>query len=152
MVGLVSLVKRRFGDALIVAIAVAGTIELALSTVPDSKALLLGCLLASDACRLARRRFPFAAPLTSTAILAGASFAVAHSLRGLAVPVLGALVAGWVMGYGNDRRRAIVGLVLQYVCVQIVTAQFDQPGAGDILFTSLLIGGPWLAGHPVRVR
>ena len=36
--------------------------------------------------------------------------------------------------------------------MQITTAHFDQPGAGDILFTSLLIGGPWLAGHTVRVR
>ena len=144
--------KRRTGDVLIVGIAVAGTIELAVSVVPGSKALLGASLLASDASLLARRRFPFAAPLAATAILAGASFFVAHGLRALAVPVLGAIVAGWVMGYGNDRRRAILGLVLQYACVQITTAHFDQPGAGDILFTSLLIGGPWLAGHTVRVR
>jgi len=146
------LLRRRVGDAIIVAIAVAGTIELAFSVIPDSKALLGVSLLASDACLLARRRFPFAAPLAATAILAVASFFVAHGLRALAVPVLGAIVAGWVMGYGNDRRRAILGLLLQYVCVQITTAHFDQPGAGDILFTSLLIGGPWLAGHTVRVR
>ena len=144
--------KRGTGDVLIVGIAVAGTIELAVSVVPGSKALLGASLLASDASLLARRRFPFAAPLAATAILAGASFFVAHGLRALAVPVLGAIVAGWVMGYGNDRRRAILGLVLQYACVQITTAHFDQPGAGDILFTSLLIGGPWLAGHTVRVR
>ena len=146
------LLKRRAGDVLIVAIAVATMIEIAFSAVPDSKALLAASLLASDICLLARRRFPFAGPLAATAILAGASFFVAHSLRALAVPVLGAIAAGWVMGYGNDRRRAILGLVLQYVCVQITTAHFDQPGAGDILFTSLLIGGPWLAGHTVRVR
>jgi len=144
--------RRRAGDVIIVAIAVAGTIELSLSVVPDSKVALGACLLASDACLLARRRFPFAAPLAATAILGVASFWVAHGLRALAVPVLGAIVAGWVMGYGNDRRRAILGLFLQYVCVQITTAHFDQPGAGDILFTSLLIGGPWLAGHTVRVR
>ena len=145
-------VKRRGGDVIIVAIAVAGTIELAVSVVPGSKALLGASLLMSDASLLFRRRFPFGAPLAATAVLAAASFYVAHGLRALAVPVLGAIVAGWMMGYGNDRRRAILGLLLQYGCVQITTAHFDQPGAGDILFTSLLIGGPWLAGHTVRVR
>ena len=144
--------KRRGGDVIIVAIAVAGTIELAVSVVPGSKALL-GCELADI-----RRKSPLPAPLSlrgplaATAVLAAASFYVAHGLRALAMPVLGAIVAGWMMGYGNDRRRAILGLLLQYACVQITTAHFDQPGAGDILFTSLLIGGPWLAGHTVRVR
>src|SRR5262245_57963951 len=95
----VSLVKRRAGDALIVGIAVASMLELALSDVEGSKALLGVSLLLSDVCLFARRRYPFAGPLGATAVLAVASFFVAHGLRALAMPVLGAIVAGWLMGY-----------------------------------------------------
>ena len=146
------LVKRHIADAFIVAIAVASLIEIAVSVVPSSKLSLAVMTVASDACLLLHRRFPFGAPLAATAVIAGASFFVASGLRALAVPVLGAIVAGWLMGYGNDRRRAVIGLFLQYGCVQMTTANFDQPGAGDIVFTSLLIGAPWLAGQTVRVR
>ena len=145
-------VKRRGGDVIIVAIAVAGTIELAVSVVPGSKALLGASLLMSDASLLFRRRFPFGAPLAATAVLRGRLVLRRPRAPGARGPGARRHRRRLDDGLRNDRRRAILGLLLQYGCVQITTAHFDQPGAGDILFTSLLIGGPWLAGHTVRVR
>ena len=124
------LVKRNIADAFIVAIAVASLIEIAVSVVPSSKLSLAVMTVASDACLLLHRRFPFGAPLAATAVIAVASFFVASGLRALAVPVLGAIVAGWLMGYGNDRRRAVIGLFLQYGCVQIDDGQLRPARRG----------------------
>jgi signal transduction histidine kinase len=145
-------VKWYAADALVIAIAFAAAIEASLSTVPGSKLALVTVSLCSTLSLLARRRFPFAAPLACTAVMAAGSFFIGQSLRVVAVPILGAILAGWLMGSGNDRRRALIGLVAQYVCVQIVTAHFGQPGFGDVVFTSLLIAAPWLAGQTVRTR
>ena len=101
---------------------------------------------------LLRRRYPFEAPLAATAIMAVASFFVGAGIRALAAPVLTALLAGLVMGFGNDRRRALLGLILQLACIQIVAANFGQPGVGDVVFTTLLITAPWLAGQTARAR
>ena len=128
------LLKRHVADALIVGIAVASLIEIAVSAVPDSKPLLAAMRRRLDACLLLRRRFPFGAPLAATAVMAAGSFFVAPGLRALAMPVLGAIVAGWLMGYGNDRRRAVIGLFLQYVCVQIddrATSTSRAPGTSS---------------------
>ena len=146
-----ALLKRNLADVLIVAIGVAALIELSVSVVPGSKLLLALVVVSALGALLLRRRFPFGGPLAATAVLAAGSFFVGDGLRVLAVPVLAAILAGWLMGYGNPRRRAILGLFLQYVCVQITTAHFDQPGAGDIVFTSLLIGAP-VARRPHRPR
>ena len=145
-------VQRNLADALIVAIGVAALIELSVSVVPGSKPLLAIMIVTALEALLLRRRFPFGGPLAATAVFGIGSFFVGEGLRVLAVPVLAAILSGWLMGYGNPRRRAIVGLLLQYVCIQITTAHFGQPGAGDIVFTSLLIGAPWLAGATVRAR
>ncbi len=144
--------RRRPGDAIVVAIAIASVIEISLSSLPESKAALLALSLASTLSLLGRHRYPFAAPLACPAIMAAGSFFVGESLRVVAMPILSAILAGWLMGAGNDRRRAVIGVVAQYICVQIVTANFGQPGFGDVVFTTLLIAAPWLAGQTVRTR
>jgi signal transduction histidine kinase len=145
-------VKRNVANVLIVSVAAASLVEISVSVIPDSKLALATMSAASLGALLARRRFPFGGPLACTAVMAAGSFVAGPGLRVLAVPILTAMLAGWLMGYGNDRRRAVIGLFLQYACVQIVTANFGEPGAGDVVFTSLLIGAPWLAGHTVRAR
>ena len=147
-----ALAKRNATNTLTVCLAVGCLIEIWVSVVPGSKLLLAAMTTGSLGALLARRRFPFGAPLAPTAIMAAGSFFVGEGLRVLALPILIAILAGWLMGYGNGRRRAVIGLVLQYACVQTVTAHFGQPGAGDVIFRSLLIGAPWLAGHTVRTR
>src|SRR5690349_814775 len=147
-----TVVKRNLADALILTIGVAALIELSVSVVPDSKLLLAIVIVGALGALALRRRYPFGGPLAATAIFAVGSFFVGEGMRVLAVPVLAAILSGWLMGYGNERRRAIIGLALQYVCIQITTAHFGQPGAGDVVFTSLLIGAPWLAGATVRAR
>ena len=104
-------------------------LELSVSVVPDSK-LPAGarCPLGALGALTLRRRFPFGGPLAATAMLRGRVLLRrrrdARARRARAGGDPGRLADG----YGNPRRRAILGLFLQYVCIQIIDGALRPAG------------------------
>src|SRR5262245_60967199 len=87
---------------------------------------------------LLRHRFPLAAPLTTGVVFAFTSTIAAGPQESVATPVVTGLAAAWLIGSGNERRRAVVGLAVMYVCVQYTTAHFgDAVTVGDVIFTAI---------------
>jgi signal transduction histidine kinase len=146
------LLRRHATDAWLAAALVASLVEIAVSDLPQSKPAIALLAVAWSTPLFLRRRLPLVAPLATTTIFAIGSFFLAGDMRAVAMPILTAITAGWLMGFGNDLRRAVLGLAGMYVGVQVTTAHFSDPNLGDIVFTSLLVGAPWLAGRAVRTR
>lgn len=145
--------RRRFGDLIVVGLAVAAVIEIFVSDLPGSKLAFALAALAWTLPLLLRHRFPLVTPLVTTTGFAVGSFYVADQMQTTAFGVLVLIVAAWWMGAGNERRRAIVGLAAMYAGSQVTTAHFsDSISVGDVIFTALLVAAPWTAGQVVRTR
>jgi signal transduction histidine kinase len=147
-----SRVRDRAGDAVVIASLAAGELEAWLPSGVGSKPVFSVLLAAAALPLLWRRRFPLAAPLVALAVLAGSPLLVGQALldSGAAIPV--ALVAGWVLGRGNERPRALVGLAAVYVLFLVAVAGANRVGLGDAVYGSLQLVAPWLAGQAVRGR
>jgi signal transduction histidine kinase len=146
------LLRRHAGDLVVVALAVTAVVEIGLSKVPGSKPLFAVLSLLWTLVLLLRHRYPLAAPVLTTTIVAAASFFEADEMRGTATGLLLLIAASWFLGAGNERRRSIVGLAAMYAGVQVTTAHFGEVDIGDVVFTSLLVGAPWAASQAVRAR
>ena len=149
---------RRFGfDALIVLVAVEGTLELALrhdsADAPDTS---LWFALPATACialpLLARRRFPFAAPASVWLLAATLSFVDGRLVPFTASATVAGLIAAYLIGNRTDHVQAWMGLGLVVGAAAIVIA--NQPGhsAASLVFTPLLFALGWLAGFALRER
>jgi signal transduction histidine kinase len=146
------LVRRHAGDALVVALTAAAVVEIVVSDLPGWKFGYAAAACAWSLVLLLRHRFPLAAPAATSTMVAVASFFIADQIRSTAVGVCLLIVAAWWMGAGNDRRRAVAGLAAMYAGVQVTTAHFGDLAIGDVIFTSLLVAAPWLAGQAFRSR
>jgi signal transduction histidine kinase len=143
---------QRAGDAVVVAALAAAELEAWLSDGVGSRGLVSVLLVAAALPLIYRSRFPFAAPLCGLAVLAVSPLFVGQVLvdSGAAIPV--ALVAGWALGRGNERGRALVGLAATYLLFLVVVARGNGVGVGDVVYGSLQLLGPWLAGRAVQSR
>ena len=147
------LLQRRFGDLVVVALAVAFVVEIWVSVMPGSKPPFAAAATACTAVLLLRHWFPLVAPLATTTGIAVASFFIADQLEGTATGVVVILATAFLVGVNNDRRRAIVGLAAMYAGLQVTTAHFSgKVYIGDVVFTTLLVAAPWTAGQAVRSR
>jgi signal transduction histidine kinase len=145
-------VWQRAGDGVVVAALIAAELEAWLSNGVGSRGLVSVLLVVAALPLLWRRRFPFAAPLLGLAVLACSPLFVGQVLfdSGAVIPV--ALVAGWALGRGNERGRALVGLAAAYLLFLVVVARASGVGIGDVVYGSLQLLAPWLAGQAVRSR
>ena len=149
---------RRYGfDALVVLVAVEGTLELALrrdsADAPDTS---LWFALPATACitlpLLARRRFPFAAPASVWLLAATLSFVDGRLVPFTASATVAGMIAAYLIGNRTDHVQAWMGLGLVVGAAAIVIA--NQPGhsAAALVFTPLLFALGWLAGFALRER
>ena len=143
---------QRAGDAAVVAALVAAELEAWLANGVGSRGLVPVLLVAAALPLLFRSRLPFSAPLCGLAVLAATPLFVGPALfdSGAAIPL--ALVAGWSLGHGNQRGRALVGLAVAYALFVIVVVRASKVGVGDVVYGSLQLLAPWLAGQLVRSR
>ena len=149
---------RRYGfDALIVAVAIEGALEVALRQesldAPDLTPWLAAPATALVALPLlARRRFPFVAP-AATWIVAGAlSFVDGRLVPFTASATIAGLAAAFLLGNLRDGAQSRVGLVVTLGGAAFVI--YNEPGhtAADLVFTPILFGIGWLAGFALRER
>ena len=145
------LVREYWFDALVVAAAIAGALEIALSrsdtdapTLPLAVSLTLEVAL--TLVLLFRRRFPFAAPVGMLVFGAALSFWDARLITFTFASFLTALAACFLIGMLDDRRQAVIGLFVAIASILIIVGNDPNRESGDIFFTPILLFVVWLAG------
>jgi signal transduction histidine kinase len=143
------LVQQYWFDALIVIGAIGGAAEIIArrdATDAPTSPLLVAVILemALTLVLLARRWFPFGAPVSAFVAAAAVSFwdgaLVTFTLAGF----LTALAAAFLIGLLEDRRQALVGLAVILAAIPIVVWNDPNGGGGDYVFTPLLFTIVWL--------
>jgi len=140
-------------DAVIVLAAVESAVEVALQPTPGLTPWLAAPAVAIAVLTLlARRRFPFAAPVGLFAVCAALSFADGR-LVVLPIGVLGAsMAAALLLGTLRDDARARLGLALALGGVTVVVSNDPTRDAGEFVFIPVLIVIGWTAGRVLRDR
>jgi signal transduction histidine kinase len=149
---------RRFGfDALIVITALESALEVALRQDP-SAAPRTAHWFAAPAIALvvlpllARRRFPFAAPVSVWLLAAALSFVDGR----LVVFTFGATIAGigaaFLLGNLRDAAQGRIGLAIVLCAAVIIVYNDPNHAPGDFVFTPVLFTIGWLAGFALRER
>jgi signal transduction histidine kinase len=152
-----SFVRRYAFDALVVAVAVEGALEVALrqgaSDAPETSVWLAAPAIALVALPLlARRRFPFAAPAGVWLLAAGFSFLDGRLIVFTASASIAGLAAAFLLGNLRDGSQAQLGLGVTVVGAALVMYNNPDHSAADLVFTPILFGIGWLAGFALRER
>jgi signal transduction histidine kinase len=99
-----------------------------------------------------RRRFPFAALVTSAVVAAGSSFADDTLVQNNAFFFIGALFIAALFGMQSDRRKAVAGLLLIY-CVSVVINVNDPHGSvGNVVWSVVTFAVLWVIGFTLGGR
>ena len=151
------LVRRYAFDALVVAVAVEGALEVGLrqgaSDAPETSVWLAAPAIALVALPLlARRRFPFAAPAGVWLLAAGFSFVDGRLIVFTASASIAGLAAAFLLGNLRDGTQAQLGLGVTVVGAALVMYNNPDHSAADLVFTPILFGIGWLAGFALRER
>ena len=146
------MVRRRAGDAVVVALVVTAQVNLWVADVPGPKVALILFDLCWTVPFLWRRRFSLAVPIFVVGVVTVESFFFIDALDHEFASFLSALVAFWSVGAYNDRRRAIAGFAILYVGAQVVTTNFGDWGLSDFLFLTVIFGIVALAGQALHAR
>ena len=152
-----SLARRYAFDALIVAVALEGALEVALRqespVAPDTTPwLAIPAIALVPLPLLARRRFPFAAP-AATWLIAGALTFLDGQLVGFTASAsIAGLAAAFLLGNLRDATQARLGLALVLGSAALVIYNDPDHSAGQLVFTPVLFGIGWLAGYALRER
>jgi signal transduction histidine kinase len=102
---------------------------------------------------LARRRFPFAAPVAYWLMASGLTYA-----NGLLIPFVGSLgvvglAAAFLLGNLRDDRQAGIGLAVATGSIVVVVANIPgTQSASDLIFIPLRFVVAWIAGYAMRER
>lgn len=145
------LAKRHLFDVLIVLAAIGGVVEMALTNgEPDSAEgplwLLILTVLILTLPLLGRRRLPFAAPAAALVGAGAISFAEGRAVPYSFVTFLAALASAFLLAFANERREAVLGILILFAVGAVVTRNDPDGGLGDYVFTALIFGASWLAG------
>jgi signal transduction histidine kinase len=101
---------------------------------------------------LARRRYPFAAPVSVWLLAAAISFVDGNLIASTGAVLLAGMAAAFLTGGLDDAVEARIGLACVVAGAAIVVS--NQPGhtPGDFVFTPSLFAIAWLAGFALRQR
>ena len=149
---------RRYAfDALIVAFAVEGALEVALrQDAADAPTLTPWVAVPGIALvvlpLLARRRFPFAAPAATWLVASVLSFVDGRLVGFSASSSIAGLAAAFLLGNLRDGTKARAGLAVVLVGASLVIYNGPDFSTAELVFTPILFGIGWLAGFALRER
>ena len=151
------MVRRYAFDALVVAVALEGALEVAIRhddpNGPESSAWFAAPAIALLALPLlARRRFPFAAPAGLWVVAAVLSLVDGELVTFTASASIAGLAAAFLLGNLRDATLSRVGLALTLGSSALLMYNDPDHSAADLVFTPLLFGIGWLAGFALRER
>ena len=144
-------------DALIVAFAVEGALEVALrQDAADAPTLTPWVAVPGIALvvlpLLARRRFPFAAPASTWLVASVLSFVDGRLVGFSASSSIAGLAAAFLLGNLRDGTKARAGLAVVLVGASFVIYNGPDFSTAELVFTPILFGIGWLAGFALRER
>jgi signal transduction histidine kinase len=152
-----SFVRRYAFDALVVAVALEGALEVILrqdaEDAPETSVWFAAPAIALMVLPLLlRRRFPFAAPAGLWLFAAALSFVDGRLVPFTASASIAGLAAAFLLGNLRDETRSRLGLAI--VVGSSALLMYNNPGAsaGELVFTPLLFGIGWIAGFALRER
>jgi signal transduction histidine kinase len=147
-----TLARRYFLDFLIVAAAIAGSVEVALQAPsvehgPSGPVWVdVPALLALPLPLLARRRFPFAAPLAVVALAGAISFADGGLIPFSFFAFLAVLTACFFLGMLRERAQAVAGIAFTIGMVVLVASNDPTGGIDDVVGVFAVVSAVWIAG------
>jgi signal transduction histidine kinase len=154
----ISLLARKYGlDALVVVAAVEGTLAVALrhDSADAPQTTLWFAVPATAICilpLLARRRFPFAAPLSVWVLGPAFSFVDGRLVPFAPAISVAGMAAAFLLGNLRNTVEAWLGLVLVLGGTAIIVANGPDTRPGELFFVPLLFSIGWLAGYALRER
>jgi signal transduction histidine kinase len=151
------LVRRHAFDALVVAVALEGALEVVIrqddSNAPESSVWFAAPAIALMALPLlARRRYPFAAPGGLWIFAAALSLSDGELVTFTASASIAGLAAAFLLGNLRDATLARLGLAIVLGSSALLMHNDPDHSAADLIFTPLLFGIGWLAGFALRER
>jgi len=151
------LLRRHGFDALIVLVALAGLLEVAFRDdalrEPEMSPWLAAPAVAVMVLPLlARRQFPFAAPLVVWLIGASLSFGDERLVVTTTSAMAAGLAAAFLLGGLPDPLQARVGLAVTLSGTAIIVYNNPAHSTADFVFSLPLFGIAWLAGFALRER
>src|ERR671924_93142 len=148
----VNVVRRRFGDAVFIALAIGAEIEVAVTNVDVNKlsAALLAPLWALPL--LLRRRFPIGAPTFALLAIAATVAIDPKGNNNLNFPFFCALGAVFTYGGIVERRKAYAGYGISIAVIAFVSSVLPNKGVGDYLWPLVLFTAVWSAGYFLSSR
>jgi signal transduction histidine kinase len=133
-------------DVAFLALAVLAQVEIWVKDEAENQPLLVVLSLVWTLAPLARRRWPFAAPVVALIAVGGMTFVAEAYVASVATSQVGlALVAG-VLGAYNEPRLAAAGLALAWGVVALVVAQDPAESFGGALAAGFIATACWLVG------
>jgi signal transduction histidine kinase len=153
-----SLLVRRYGfDALIVAAAIAGVLGIALrQDDPDAPTTPLWFSIPATAIivlpLLARRRFPFAAPISVWILGPALSFVDGRLISFSASISAVGLAAAFLLGNFRNAIEAWIGLAVVLGGTALIVSNGSNRSPGEFFFIPLMFSIGWLAGYALRER
>jgi signal transduction histidine kinase len=152
-----SFVRRYAFDALVVAVALEGALEVVLRQdaegAPETSVWFAAPAIAIMVLPLlARRRFPFAAPAGLWLYAAALSFVDGQLVPFTASASIAGLAAAFLLGNLRDETRSRLGLAIVVGSAALLMYNDPDASAGALVFTPLLFGIGWIAGFALRER
>jgi signal transduction histidine kinase len=146
-----TLTRRHFLDFLIVAAAIAGSVEAALAPSMDDGPtgplwVDVPALLTLPLPLLARHRFPFAAPLAVVALGGAISFADEGLIPFSFFAFLAVLTACFFFGMLRERAQAVAGIAFTIGMVVLVVSNDPTGGIDDVVGVCAVVSAVWIAG------
>ena len=118
----------------------------------EDRRLLAPVAIGIGACVLARRRAPLAALAAAMALNVLANV-LAETEEDPIFLIVTVLVLVYSVGAHAGGRAAPVGAALVAVAIGLALAQDpESPDVGGLVFFTVVIGGPWVAGRAMRAR
>jgi signal transduction histidine kinase len=145
------LIREYWPDAFIVALAVAGALEIAASgddpnapTMPIPVAVAVE--MALTLVLLVRRRFPFAAPASMIIGASAISFVDGRFIPFTFSAFLTVLAACFLLGMLEERRQALIGLALALAGLAVIIVNDPAPAGADAVIIPIIFVMVWLFG------
>jgi signal transduction histidine kinase len=151
------LFRRYWLDGLVVVLAIEAVVEL-IARQDDDKApttslwVVVPLVVVAILPLLARRRYPFGAPVAVFLINAIESFIDGRVVTFTAGTFLAVLVAAFLTGLLVDRRQALAGLVILLAAGGVVDRNDPSQGLGEFVGLALLFSAVWIAGFVIGGR
>jgi signal transduction histidine kinase len=148
---LVSLLRRHPLEVLVVLLAAVAEVKVWLVPGPDSKAVFIVGSLLWTLPLLLRRRFPFAAPVFTFAVAAGAAFAD-PTIGVETTASIAFLLSFWVIGAGNEGNQVLAGAAIGFASLAVLAHEDVHVKLSDVVVGSVMGGAICLIAYALQRR